>query len=102
MSTSTIRILLDKFKRSRGSWLDRALKWLWVAGTYVSLQLTEGNHTTAFPGAYLILWDDGSTSGVISTPFTTAFEMLKTANDATAESQRDSFAICRPETIVPV
>jgi len=66
------------------------------------LQLAKGNYKAATPGAYLILWDEGSTSGVISTPFTTAFEMLKTANDATAESQRDSFATCMPGTIVPV
>jgi len=57
---------------------------------------------TAIPEAYLIVWDEGSTSGVISTPFSTAFDMSKTANDATTDNQMVSFAICRPETTGPI
>ena len=49
---------------------------------------------------YLILFGEGSNSGVISTPFSTAFEMSKTVNDAAEVSQRDSSEKSIPETMV--
>jgi len=74
----------------------------WPVYMSACIELAEGNHKTAIPEAYLIVWDEGSTSGVISTPFSIVFDMSKTANDATTDSQRVSFAICKPETTGPI
>lgn len=68
----------------------------------VSSHLAQRNHETAARVAYLILWDEGSNSGVISTPFSTAFEMSKTANVAAEASQRDSSPKSMPEVITLV
>lgn len=66
----------------------------------VSSHLAQGNYGTAAHAAYLMLLDEGSNSGVISIPFSTAFEMSKTVNVAAEDSQRDSSPKSMPETMV--
>ena len=48
-------------------------------------------------GTYLIVPDEGSTSGVISTPFSTVFEISNTASDMAADIQTDASARWRPD-----
>jgi len=43
-------------------------------------------------GTYLIVPDEGSTSGVISTPFSIVFEISNTASDMAADIQTDASA----------
>jgi len=45
---------------------------------------------------YLIVPDEGSTSGVISIPFSTTFEMSNVASDIAADIQTDASARWRP------
>jgi len=47
-------------------------------------------------GTYLIVPDEGSMSGVISTPFSTTLEILYTESDMTADIQMDASARRRP------
>jgi len=59
------------------------------------------NIWTGTPGAiryatYLSVPEVGSNSGMISTPFSTTFEILNTASDMAADIQTDASARWRP------
>jgi hypothetical protein len=80
----------NSFRRAR---LNRALEWLWVAESVDIWISTTGAIKCA---TYLIVPEVGSNSGMISTPFSTTFEMLNTASDMATDIQTDASARWRP------
>jgi hypothetical protein len=55
----------------------------------VSVQISAGRDQNM---TYLIVPDTGSTSGVISVPFSTVFEILNTASDIAMDNQTEASA----------
>jgi hypothetical protein len=88
-----IDILLNKcngFCRAR---LNRTLVELWVTeSVYVHTSTTDAIRYVT----YLIKPDVESSSGVISIPFSTTFEILNTASDMAVDIQTDASARWRP------
>jgi phosphotransferase system glucose/maltose/N-acetylglucosamine-specific IIC component len=88
-----VHILLNErngFCRAR---LNRALKGF---GMTRSTPIKTSTANAIGCTAYLIVPVVGSTSGVISTPFSTALEMSNTASDITADIQTEASARWRP------
>jgi len=84
-----VGILLNERKGFCRARFDRALEGLGVAGiTLVQTSTTNGIRYAT----YLIVPDAGSSLGVISTPFSTTFEISNTASDIAADIQTDASA----------
>jgi hypothetical protein len=88
-----VGILLNKCNCFCRASPNRALEGLGVA---VSVSIQTKTLKTIRWATYLIVSDEGSTSGVISTPFSTTLEMLNTANDIAADIQMEASARRRP------
>jgi len=88
-----VSILLNEpngFCRAR---LDRALERLGMAWS-VYVQTSTGDAIGY--ATYLTRPEEGSTSGVISTPFSTTLEISNTASDMVIDIQMDASAKWRP------
>jgi hypothetical protein len=90
-----LSIFLDKRKGLCGAGLDGALERLGMAER-ASVQTTPQTITSV---TYLIVPDEGSISGVISTPFSTTLEISNTASDIAVDIQTDASARWRPVKI---
>lgn len=84
------RVFLDQFQRFRRTRFDGALERLGVTAT----PLDRHRGQTTLP--HLMVPDDGSISGVTSTPFSIILDTSKTATDMATESHTDASARCRP------
>lgn len=62
-------------------------------------RMSRSTHQTITSVTYLIVPDEGSTSGVISTPFSTTLEISNTASDIAVDIQTDASARWRPVKI---
>jgi len=88
-----VGIFLNECNSFLRATLNRALKWFWVAESVDIWISTTGAIRC---GTYLIVPVVESNSGIISTPFSTTFEMLNTASDMATDIQTDASARWRP------
>lgn len=91
---SIVRVLLDELQSFCGTRLNGAFERFGVAAENLHIVATADTRV-----AYLMVPLEGSTSGVISTPFSTTFDTLKAANDIAADSHTEASARCKPAII---